>query len=238
MNTEISIVIPIFNEKEDIERLASAILEMGAKWIDCSYECILVDDGSTDGSHAEIERVCATNEHFRMVTLVRNYGQTSALDAGFKAAKGKYIVMMDADLQNDPADIKRLLEDIGDYDMVYGYRVKRHDPFIKIISSKVANYVRNSLTNEEIKDIGCSLKIFRRECLARIKLFNGMHRFLPTLFKMEGFSVKEVEVQHHPRLYGRSKYNIRNRIFKSFVDLLAVRWMIRRKLNYEEKKDA
>lgn len=238
MNPEISIVIPIFNEKENVAMISSAILERGVKEIGSSYECILVDDGSTDGSHAEIERVCRENEHFRMVTLARNYGQTSALDAGFKAAKGNYIVMMDADLQNDPVDIKRLLEEIGDYDMVYGCRVKRHDPFIKLISSKVANYVRNRLTNEEIKDIGCSLKIFRRECLARIKLFKGMHRFLPTLFKMEGFSVKEVEVQHHPRLYGKSKYNIRNRIFKSFADLLAVRWMIRRKLNYEEKKDA
>ncbi|MGR3317420.1 MAG: glycosyltransferase family 2 protein [Candidatus Anammoxibacter sp.] len=237
MNPEISIVVPIFNEAENIQLLSSAILYRGVKDIGYSYECILVDDGSTDGSYEKIKSVCNDNEHFKMVSLARNYGQTAALDAGFKAATGKYIIMMDADLQNNPRDIKLLLKNIGDYDMVYGCRLKRNDPFIKIMSSKVANYVRNKLTNENIKDTGCSLKIFRRECLNRIKLYNGMHRFLPTLFKMEGFSVKEIKVQHQRRLYGKSKYNIRNRIFKSFVDLLAVRWMMERKLNYEEKTD-
>ncbi|MGR3178156.1 MAG: glycosyltransferase family 2 protein [Candidatus Anammoxibacter sp.] len=237
MNPEISIVVPIFNEVENIQLLASAILYRGVKDIGCSYECILVDDGSADGSNEKIKEVCVENEHFRMVTLARNYGQTAALDAGFKAAKGKYIIMMDADLQNNPRDIKLLLENIDNYDMVYGQRLKRNDPFIKILSSKVANYVRNRLTNENIKDTGCSLKIFRRERLNRIKLYNGMHRFLPTLFKIEGFTVKEVEVQHQRRLYGKSKYNIRNRIFKSFVDLLAVRWMMKRTLNYKEEEN-
>lgn len=238
MTPEISIVVPIFNEAGNIQLLTSTILYRGVKDIGCSYECILVDDGSTDGSHAKIANVCAENEHFKMVTLPENYGQTSALDAGFKASKGKYIIMMDADLQNNPRDIKLLLEKIDNYDMVCGCRLKRNDPFLKIISSKVANYVRNKLTNENIKDIGCSLKIFRRECLSKIKLYDGMHRFLPTLFKMEGFSVKEVAVQHQRRLYGHTKYNIRNRIFKSFIDLLAVRWMMNRKLDYKERKNA
>ncbi|MFQ5715242.1 MAG: glycosyltransferase, partial [Candidatus Scalinduaceae bacterium] len=118
-----------------------------------------------------------------------------------------------------------------------GWRFKRQDPLIKIISSKVANYVRNKLTGENIKDTGCSLKIFRRECLDKIKLYNGMHRFLPTLFNMEGFSVKEVRVKHNPRAFGKSKYNIRNRVFKSFLDLLAVRWMKKRKLYYEVRNE-
>ncbi len=173
-------------------------------------------------------------DNLRIVRLKSNYGQTAALDAGFKASKGKYIVMMDADLQNDPIDIPSLYDNIGGFDMVYGWRFERKDPYIKLVSSKVANYVRNKLTNENIKDVGCSLKIFRRECLNKIKLYNGMHRFLPTLFKMEGFSVKEIKVKHHSRVYGKSKYNIRNRLFKSFIDLLAVRWMNKRKLNYEE----
>lgn len=237
MAPEISIVVPVYNEKENILPLSSAILDSGVTGIGCSYECIFVDDGSDDGSREDIRKICAENEHFRMVALLRNYGQTASLDAGFRAAKGKYIVMMDADLQNNPGDIKLLLECVAGYDMVCGCRAKRDDPFVKIISSRVANYVRNKLTNEEIKDTGCSLKIFRRECLNKIKLYNGMHRFLPTLFKMEGLSVKEVNVQHQHRLYGKSKYNIRNRILNSFVDLLAVRWMIKRNLNYEEKTD-
>ena len=237
MPPKISIVVPIFNEAENIQLLTSAILYRCVKEIGCSYECIFVDDGSIDGSYQKIKATCNENEHFKMVTLRRNYGQTTALDAGFKAAKGEYIIMMDADLQNNPCDIKILLENIDNYDMVYGCRLKRNDPFLKRMSSKVANYVRNSLTNEDIKDIGCSLKIFRRECLYKIKLYKGMHRFLPTLFKMEGFSVKEVAVQHQRRIYGQTKYNIRNRIFKSFIDLLAVRWMMKRKLDYNEVKN-
>jgi len=141
--------------------------------------------------------------------------------------------MMDADLQNDPSDIPLLFAEINGYDMLYGWRFKRKDSLVKKISSKIANYVRNKLSDEDIKDIGCSLKMFRKECLNKIKLYNGMHRFLPTLFKMEGFSVKEVKVKHNPRIYGKSKYNIRNRIFKSFVDLLVVRWMKKREFHYE-----
>ncbi len=201
------------------------------------YECIFVDDGSQDESHKEMKKVCEEYDNFRIVRLTGNCGQTAALDAGFKASKGKYIVMMDADLQNDPFDIPLLFAEIDGYDMVYGWRFKRRDPLIKIMSGKVANYVRNKLTGENIKDTGCSLKIFRRECLNKIKLYNGMHRFLPTLFKMEGFSIKEVKVKHNPRKYGKSKYNIRNRVFKSFLDLLAVRWMKKRKLYYEVKNE-
>ncbi|MFQ5714369.1 MAG: hypothetical protein ACE5GU_10090 [Candidatus Scalinduaceae bacterium] len=145
--------------------------------------------------------------------------------------------MMDADLQNDPFGIPSLFAEMDGCDMVYGWRFKRQDTLRKIVAGKVANYVRNKLTRENIKDTGCSLKIFHRECLNKIKLYNGMHHFLPTLFKMEGFSAKEVKVKHHPRIYGKSKYNIRNRIFKSFLDLLAVRWIKKRKLYYEVKDE-
>ena len=235
MGPEVSIVIPVCNEAENISRLSSAI-HTAMSNVGNSYECIFVDDGSTDDSYKEMKEACARydNYDFRIVRFKSNCGQTAALDAGFKASRGKYIVMMDADLQNDPLDIPSLYTNIGDFDMVYGWRFERRDPYIKLVSSKVANYVRNKLTNENIKDVGCSLKIFRRECLSKIKLYNGMHRFLPTLFKMEGFSVKEIKVKHHSRVYGKSKYNIRNRLFKSFIDLLAVRWMNKRKLNYEE----
>lgn len=244
MNPEISIVIPVFNEEENIPVLSSSIHKAMVDVIE-PYECIFVDDGSTDGSYEAMTEVCArlknpatgnliTTYDFRIVSLRRNSGQTAALAAGFKASRGKYIIMMDADLQNDPLDIPLLLANIDDCDMVYGWRFERKDSFVKKISSKVANYVRNKLTGENIRDTGCSLKIFRRECLYKIKLYNGMHRFLPTLFKMEEFFVKEVKVKHNPRIYGKSKYNIRNRILKSFIDLLAVRWMKKRKLYYEE----
>lgn len=247
MEVEISIVIPVFNEEENISRLSSAIHTAMAN-IEYSYECIFVDDGSTDESYREMKGVCAKYENykttklinnydFRIVRLKRNYGQTAALDAGFKASRGKYIVMIDADLQNDPFDIQLLFLEIDGYDMVCGWRYERQDPFLKIMSGRVANYVRNKLSDENIKDTGCSLKIFRRECLEKINLYDGMHRFLPTLFKMEGYLVKEVKVKHRPRVYGKSKYNIRNRIFKSFLDLLAVRWMKKRKLYYEEKDE-
>lgn len=236
MEFEISVVIPVFNEDENISILSSAI-HTAMSDIGYSYECIFVDDGSTDESHKEMKRVCEENDNFRIVRLKDNCGQTAALDAGFKASRGKYIVMMDADLQNDPFDIPLLIVNIDGYDMVYGWRFKRQDPLIKIVSGKVANYIRNKLTSENIKDTGCSLKIFRRECLNKIRLYNGMHRFLPTLFKMEGFSVKEVRVKHNPRVFGKSKYNVRNRIFKSFLDLLAVRWMKKRQLYYEVKNE-
>ena len=143
------------------------------------------------------------------------------------------VVTMDADLQNDPYDIPRLLKKIGEFDVVCGWRYKRRDPWIKIISSQIANFVRNKLSQEEIVDTGCSLKAFRSKCLQNLKLFNGMHRFLPTLAKMEGFMVTQVKVNHRPRRFGTTKYNISNRMVRAFTDLLAVRWMKRRHLDYE-----
>jgi hypothetical protein len=140
---------------------------------------------------------------------------------------------MDADLQNDPHDIPRLLEKVGEFAVVCGWRHERRDPWIKIVSSKIANVVRNMLSQEEIVDTGCSLKAFKRESLQNMKLFNGMHRFLPTLAKMEGFTVTQVKVNHRPRRFGRTKYNIRNRMVRAFADLLAVRWMKKRHLTYE-----
>ena len=169
----------------------------------------------------------------RLIRFGHNHGQTAAFAAGFDKARGDIIVTMDADLQNSPSDIPLLLTAIKDYDVVCGWRHKRNDPWIKKISSKVANSVRNSLSEESIADTGCSLKAFRRECFKNIKLYNGMHRFFPTLMKMEGFSVTQVKVGHYPRIHGHSKYNISNRLFASFKDLLAIRWMKKRQINYD-----
>ena len=234
MNPDISIVIPVYNEVDNIEPLGHSIINIMQGQ---NYEVIFVDDGSTDGSTRKLNEWCAMHTNFRTIHFKRNAGQTAAMDAGFKHALGKYVVSMDADMQNDPADIPKLLDKLNTYDMVCGWRQKRNDPWIKRISSKVANFIRNKLSREDIKDTGCSLKAYRRECFNQIKLYNGMHRFLPTLFKMEGFTVTEIVVNHYPRKFGKSKYGISNRAFRAFIDLLVVRWMIKRKLNYEVDND-
>lgn len=234
MSPDISIVIPLYNEVDNIEPLCRAILGVMQ---DRSYEVIIVDDGSIDGSTEKLKEWCSLHTNFRSIHFKKNAGQTAAMDAGFKYASGEYVVTLDADLQNDPADIPKLLEKLNTYDMVCGWRQKRNDPWIKRISSKVANSIRNKLSDEDIKDTGCSLKAYRRECLNKIKLYNGMHRFLPTLFKLEGFSVTEVIVNHYPRKFGKSKYGVFNRAFRAFLDLLVVRWMKKRKLNYEVRND-
>lgn len=234
MNLDISIVIPLYNEADTIEPLGHSIINTMQGQ---SYEVIFVDDGSIDGSTQKLDAWCSRYPNFRTIHFKKNAGQTAALDAGFKHASGKYVVSMDADMQNDPADIPKLLDKLDSYDMVCGWRQKRNDPWIKRISSTVANFIRNKLSQEDIKDTGCSLKAYRKACLDRIKLYHGMHRFLPTLFKMEGFTVTEIVVNHYPRRFGKSKYGISNRAFRAFIDLLAVRWMKKRTLHYEVDND-
>jgi len=229
---DFSLVIPLFNEEDNLRPLAAGIVD-AMNSLSESYEVILVNDGSTDDSGRVAKELCLQNPHFRSLVFQQNCGQTAALDAGFKAAKGKVIITMDADLQQDPRDIPLLLAKLDKYDAVCGYRIKRADSWIRLISSQIANFVRNKLSDENIRDVGCSLKVFKKECLDGLKLYDGMHRFLPTLIKMDGYTVMEVQVNHFPRKYGASKYNIHNRLFKSFRDLLAVRWMKSRKLNYK-----
>ena len=177
--------------------------------------------------------MCGVYPQLRVIKLARNAGQTAALDAGFRRSHGAVVVTLDADLQNDPADIPALLSNLEGCDAVVGVRRTRRDSLVRRLSSRIANYVRNRLSDEEITDTGCSLKAYRREALERLVLYNGMHRFLPTLIKMEGFHVREVPVGHRPRKHGQSKYGIGNRLVPAFVDLLAVRWMKKRKLRYE-----
>ena len=229
---EISIIVPVYNERENLVLLDQEITK-SIKPLNKNFEVILVDDGSMDGSSELIRVLQEKNSTIRLIRFGHNHGQTAAFAAGFDKARGDIIITMDADLQNSPSDIPLLLTAIKDYDVVCGWRHKRNDPWIKKISSKVANSVRNSLSDESIADTGCSLKAFRRECFKDIKLYNGMHRFFPTLMKMEGFSVTQVKVGHYPRIHGHSKYNIRNRLFASFKDLLAIRWMKKRQLNYD-----
>ena len=229
---DLSIVIPVYNERDNLVPLEEKLEEELSK-LEVSYEIILVDDGSVDGSPHIINSIQKHNPRLKLIRFGKNHGQSAAFAAGFKAASGKIFVTLDADLQNNPADIQLLLAKMKDFDVVCGWRFKRNDPWVKRISSKIGNAVRNWLSKEEIADTGCSLKAFRRECFDNVKLFKGMHRFFPTLMKMEGFRVTQVKVSHHARLHGESKYNIRNRLFSSLHDLMAIRWMKKRQINYD-----
>ena len=234
---DLTLVIPVYNERDNLEPLVGEIAGSlaGTGW---RYEVIMVDDGSSDGSDQVLARLKPGHPELRVVRFATNAGQTAAMDAGFHRARGDVVVTLDADLQNDPADIPRLVRELDGWDAVVGVRARRRDSLVRRVSSRVANFVRNRLSDETIADTGCSLKAYRREALATLKLYRGMHRFLPTLLKMEGRRVRELPVGHRPRVHGDSKYGIGNRLVPSFVDLLAVRWMKKRALRYEVKDDA
>lgn len=229
---EISVVVPVYNEEENLPLLVPQII-YAVKPLDKTFEIILVDDGSIDNSYNVIKELSGKHMEVRCIKFLKNAGQTAAFDAGFKNALGDIVVTLDSDLQNDPRDIPKLLSYIPEYDVVCGWRAERNDPLSKKISSWVGNTVRNFITNEDIHDTGCSLKAYKHAWLDKIKLYRGMHRFLPTLLKMEGAKIIEVKVSHNNRKFGKSKYNITNRLFSSLYDLMAVRWMQKRKLNYE-----
>jgi glycosyltransferase involved in cell wall biosynthesis len=233
---DVSVVIPVYNEEANLEPLHER-LDAVLPGIGLSYEILFIDDGSADGGPEILRKLVSLDPHVRVLTFERNAGQSAAFEAGFRAARGEVVITLDADLQNDPADIPRVLEQLEAYDVVCGWRAKRNDNWIRRASSKIANGVRNALSNETIRDTGCSLKGYRRAHLSRLKLYDGMHRFLPTLLKMEGCTVTEIPVAHHPRVAGVSKYGIGNRVFRSFRDLLAVRWMKARQLRYRIKSD-
>lgn len=233
---EITLVIPAYNEEQSIEacvREAAGVLErLGRR-----HEIVVVDDGSTDGTFDRLRALKKDVGALRAVRFARNRGQTTAMAAGFEHARGEIIVTMDADMQNDPADIPRLLERMNEYDVVCGVREGRRDTFVRKTSSVIANAVRNRLTHEDIRDVGCTLRACRARHVRRIKLFEGMHRFLPTLLKLEGARVVEIPVSHRPRTKGVNKYGIGNRLFKGLRDLFAVRWMQSRYVKYEVKEE-
>jgi dolichol-phosphate mannosyltransferase len=228
----LSVVAPVYNERENLVPLVDELLAV-LRPAGVPFEILLVDDGSSDGSTTAIESLAAAHPEVRGVYLKQNRGQTAAFDAGFKSARGETVVTIDADRQNDPHDIPKLLAGLSGHDAAVGFRATREDTLVRRWSSKIANGVRNRLSGDDIIDTGCSLKAFRADALANIKLWSGMHRFLPTLIKIEGGSVVQIPVNHRPRVAGTSKYGVWNRVFRSFVDLLAVRWMKKRRLGYE-----
>lgn len=236
MALDLSLVIPVYNEEENLPLLWAEIQEV----LDSgglTYEVIFVDDGSRDRSAEIILEFRAKDPRARLIRFKVNAGETAANDAGLKAARGRHVVTMDADLQNDPHDIPKLLSYLDEWDAVTGWRVKRDDPWIRRLSSRIANAVRNAISRETIRDSGCTFRAFRRECLRNLRLYRGFHRFIPTLLRMEGYRVVEVPVNHRPRRFGKSKYGIGNRAFGAFCDLLAIRWMKERQLTYQIAED-
>ena len=233
---ELSLVIPAYNEEETIEECVreadQVLVRLGKR-----YEIVVVDDGSTDGTFGRLRALKEKVPALRAIRYRENRGQTTAMAAGFENARGDIVVTIDADMQNDPTDIVRLLEKMDEWDVVCGVREKRQDSFVRKASSLIANSVRNRLTRENIHDVGCTLRAYRRTFLRRIKLFEGMHRFLPTLLRLEGARIVEIPVRHRPRLKGRNKYGVGNRLFKGLRDLSAVRWMQARYIRYEIEEE-
>lgn len=229
---KISVVLPLHNEEDNLEELHSrlrAVLED----IGDSYEIIFVDDASTDGSFEILRDINANNPFVRVLHFKKNCGESGALAAGFSAARGEVVVTMDADLQSEPKDIPKLLEKLKDYDVAWGRRTKRQDDTIRKMFSWCGNFARRLLIGDNAMDAGSPLRAMKRDVAKKIKLFKGLHRFYPTICRMEGFSVTEVNITHYPRIHGKSKYNIRNRLFGYIVDLLAVKWMHSRHIDYE-----
>lgn len=214
----VSFIVPVYNEVENIARLHAEIVAV-ANTLGVAYEIIFIDDGSTDGT----TKVLKSLSPIRIIRMRSNFGQTSALDAGIKEAQYPYIVTMDGDLQNDPADVPTLIRHLeeNELDVVSGWRKDRKDPLSKKFVSRVANQLRKVLVEDGIHDSGCTLKIYRKECFDQVDLYGEMHRFIPALLKMRGFLIGEIPVRHRPRVAGKTKYNFK-RTLKGFVDMIAI----------------
>jgi glycosyltransferase involved in cell wall biosynthesis len=228
----VSVVVPAYNEAENLPGLLDE-LRAPLESLGVPCEIVLVDDGSTDGTREVLASLQPRHPALRVVRFAKNAGQSAAFLAGFAAARGDVVVTLDADLQNNPADIPRLLRELEGRDAVLGVRVKRRDPFLRRASSRLANAVRRAATGDGLADVGCSLKAVRREHLLDLPRFDGVHRFFGTLLVWKGLRLAEVPVDHRPRRAGQAKYNLRNRAFRTVADLVAMRWLRSRAVRYE-----
>jgi glycosyltransferase involved in cell wall biosynthesis len=226
----VSVVVPLYNEAENVPILQA---ELTSALGDLDYEIIFVDDGSTDATVAAI----AATPRIRVLQFAKNAGQSAAMYAGLHAAHGRVAVLIDGDLQNDPADIPKLLSEVErGADLVCGYRAVRKDTTVKRLTSRIANTVRSRFTKDGVRDTGCTLKAMRRECVHALVPFKGMHRFIPALIKGAGYKLVEVPVNHRPRKFGLSKYGLGNRAVRATVDMFGVRWLLSRQLNYKTRE--
>ena len=226
-----SVVVPLYNEETNLPILQEELCAALRSGLD--YEIIFVDDGSVDRTAERIEAA----PNIRLIRFEKNSGQSAAIYAGLTAARGATVVIIDGDLQNDPADIPKLLAEInGGADLVCGYRVKRQDTLVKRLTSRIANAVRSRYTKDGVRDTGCTLKAMRRECVSALLPFKGMHRFIPALVKAAGYRLVEVPVNHRPRRFGESKYGLGNRAWRATIDMFGVRWLLSRRLNYRVRE--
>ena len=229
MSPHLSVVIPLYNEEDNIAPLQE---ELAAALAGIDYELILVDDCSNDATLQRIQR----GEKVRVIEFAKNTGQSGAMYAGVHAARGEKIVLLDGDRQNDPADIPRMLAKLDEgHDLVCGWRAKRQDNFSKKITSRIANFVRSRFTRDGVHDTGCTLKLMRRECREALVPFYGMHRFIPALIKGMGYRIAEMPVNHRPRVAGVSKYGFGSRAVKATMDMFAVRWLLSRQIKIRVK---
>jgi dolichol-phosphate mannosyltransferase len=235
----ISVVVPVRDEMESIPVLAAEV-ERELDRLGRPWEMLWIDDGSTDATLVRLRELRAGRREHRWVSFDRNYGQAAAFAVGFRAARGDVVITLDADLQNDPQDIPALLAvlDRGAADMVNGVRVQRHDSWMRKVSSRIGNGFRNRLTGESVSDVGCSLRAVRREFVTDLPLFRGMHRFLPTLARMQGARLAEIPVHHRARRFGKTKYGVGNRLWVGVEDTLGVLWLLRRGVRPMVARDA
>jgi dolichol-phosphate mannosyltransferase len=231
-----SVVLPVFNEQDNLAALFAEI-RAAADSTGRPWEAVFVDDCSTDDSLSIMRDLAKAHAEVRYVAFAENRGQSAAFCAGFDAADSDIVVTMDADLQNDPADIPDMLAAFGDgCEMVIGWRKKRRDTFIKRISSKIANKIRDSIVDDGVHDTGCSLKVMRRDMLMGLPRFKNMHRYFPILMKMQGARIREVKVNHRERGAGVSKYGTIDRALAGIYDLIGVKWLIKRHIGYTVKE--
>jgi dolichol-phosphate mannosyltransferase len=234
---EISVVVPAYNEAESLPILLAELRHVLAA-TGRTWEIVLVDDGSTDGTAERIRAEAAAEPRIRPVLLAANAGQSAALAAGFVRMRGRVVVTLDADLQNDPADLPRLLAALEDADVVSGIRTDRQDSALRLVSSRIANGFRRRVLGDRVTDIGCSFKAYRREALEGLPMFVGVHRFLPALCVFRGARLAEVEISHRPRRHGVSKYGVGNRLWRGLQDLVGVRWLRSRLVHYRVRDDS
>jgi dolichol-phosphate mannosyltransferase len=228
----VSVVVPVYNEQECLDRLWERLHPV-LRTLGWSFEVLFVDDGSRDRSLERLLALRSRHDEIRILRFAANRGQSAALDAGFRAARGEWILTLDADLQNPPEEIPRLVEACEEVDLVFGRRRSRRDRWLRRVSSRIGNAVRNAITGHRVEDTGCSLKLLRRRAVLRLPAFKGMHRFLPSLFAFHGLRIREIAVEHEPRFQGSSKYGIGNRLWTGLIDCLGVRWIRSRAIRYD-----